>query len=67
MKCETCRFWDHLSETQGRRQGKCHRSSPQVFHMVDNIGGENFTMSLPDWPPTFEDEWCGEHQEKGEG
>lgn len=38
-----------------------------MFHMVDNIGGENFTMSLPDWPPTFEDEWCGEHQEKGEG
>ena len=71
MKCETCRFF-HKAEAQ-YIYGDCHRHPPQ-FNFTANFTEDGYERrrfkvevsrhSNGVWPNVYQDEWCGEYQEK---
>lgn len=67
--CGVCRFW-RRKHGADEEFGKCRRNAPSVA-IIDpqKPGNENLGISRDLealWPGTFEEEWCGEFQPKGE-
>ena len=60
--CKDCVFWDitHAGTTTKSREGRCRRYAPTPFSEEETTSGGTV------WPPTFDDDWCGEGQRPGE-
>jgi len=58
-RCGTCKFY--IANPQDLRQGFCRKAPPQVF-MVPQAGpaGQMQINFVWQWPPTREEQWCGE-------
>lgn len=56
--CSNCKFWHKIGEMPGRpgQWGLCRRHAPQA----QVTPKETFQHTA--WPPTAENEWCGEYQ-----
>ena len=53
-KCDECKFWcpPHVPEDDREQfAGECHKNPPYSQHHYK-------------YPPTYSDDWCGEHQPK---
>lgn len=60
LKCETCRFWRYLRETEPHVGiGECRRYAPRPIVVEPRNKG-----AYPLWPLTMFDDACGEHQPK---
>lgn len=60
--CGSCRFWredDRLADIPSRSWGMCRRHPPSSIFQDD----EN-DMEMGDWPSTWNDQWCGEWQQR---
>ena len=58
--CDTCKFFDEL--TEGNRLGRCRRSNPVPY--VAGIVNPNSPYKIEAataWPIVAKDDWCGEH------
>lgn len=67
--CENCRFW--LAST-GDDTGACRRSPPRIvdaevaktLQSEDLISIVHKMWCFTEWPWTFGNQWCGEHERK---
>jgi hypothetical protein len=63
--CETCRFWEAISEDGG--MGECRRHAP-TLHIQGHIEVYGRSEGYPTdalegmWPRTAHNDWCGEFQ-----
>lgn len=58
--CSNCKFWQKIGEMPGRpgQWGLCRRHAPQAQVTPQE------TFQHTAWPPTAENEWCGEYQQE---
>jgi hypothetical protein len=58
--CSNCLFWNKIGEMPGRpgQWGLCRRYAPQAQVTPKE------TFQYTAWPPTAENEWCGEYQKE---
>lgn len=78
-RCETCRFWGFLRETEPHVEiGECRRHAPVPGRQADRrVPQEPLAVrahlnaaayaNRGDWPMTMFDDWCGEHMPKIKG
>ena len=62
MDCETCKWWQDISEGDPDGPvGRCRRNAP-----VAEVGEEDSDVAYWDaqWPFTDKSDWCGEFTEK---
>lgn len=58
--CETCRYWVQSADPD---EGECRVAHPVVVVLADGCGASDGYTYFPD---TDSDDWCGEHQDRGQ-
>lgn len=66
--CENCRFWNSVMSDVG----ECRRRPPVIVDagVSKALQDEDWTeviesiWNYTEWPETFENNWCGEHERK---
>jgi hypothetical protein len=75
MRCDECRFWDGLEETEYDRIdeatspnpeiGRCRRLPPSCARAPSDVENGNVSdWMIAVWPVTWDCEWCGEFEAK---
>lgn len=59
--CKTCRFYHHVTGLDG--YGDCRRHAPVV---IDTTCGSNNWSIKAMFPPTSEDNYCGDYESRRE-
>jgi hypothetical protein len=61
--CETCRFWIN-DGADDEPSAPCHRYPPRFNRETAKEMGEAGDFGIYPW--VMRDDWCGEHEPKGE-
>lgn len=59
--CLYCKWWLEFSKSdKGKDGGMCRRYAPKGMVVIE----ASWKTSDPDWPWTYEDDWCGEFENR---
>lgn len=60
--CKTCMYWERERDPMvGLDLGRCLRHAPRPN------AADTLSVEPCEWPATYEESWCGEHEEAKDG